>query len=303
MDKIVSLCKRRGLRLPEQRDLRRDRVELRLRALRRAAQEQRQGAVVAGDAPGARRHRRAGLGDHPAPAHVGGQRPPGRLHRPAGRLPHLQAALPRRPPRRVRVRAQAVQAPRRDAGLRPHRGARLQPHVRDDGRPGQGGGLDRLPAARDRPGHLPQLQELPAVRAQEAAVRHRADRQELPQRDHAGQLHLPHARVRADGDGVLRAARRGAAVVRALARASATSWYLELGIRADHLRLRAHDADELSHYSSGTSDVEYLFPIGWSGARGDRQPRRLRPHPARRVLRPEARVRRHGDRASATSRT
>ena len=30
-------------------------------------------------------------------------------------------------------------------------------------------------------------------------------------------------------------------------------WYLDLGIRADHLRLRAHDADELSHYSSGTS--------------------------------------------------
>ncbi len=37
-------------------------------------------------------------------------------------------------------------------------------------------------------------------------------------------------------------------------------WYTDLGIRPDHLRLRAHDADELSHYSSGTSDVEYLFP-------------------------------------------
>ncbi len=45
-------------------------------------------------------------------------------------------------------------------------------------------------------------------------------------------------------------------------------WYLRLGIRADHLRLRAHDADELSHYSSGTSDVEYLFPIGWSELEG-----------------------------------
>jgi glycyl-tRNA synthetase len=37
-------------------------------------------------------------------------------------------------------------------------------------------------------------------------------------------------------------------------------WYVELGIRPDHLRLRAHDAQELSHYSSATSDVEYLFP-------------------------------------------
>ncbi len=45
-------------------------------------------------------------------------------------------------------------------------------------------------------------------------------------------------------------------------------WYLRLGIRSDHLRLRAHDADELSHYSSGTSDVEYLFPIGWSELEG-----------------------------------
>ncbi len=46
------------------------------------------------------------------------------------------------------------------------------------------------------------------------------------------------------------------------------SWYLALGIREDHLRLRAHDADELSHYSSATSDVEYLFPIGWSELEG-----------------------------------
>ena len=45
-------------------------------------------------------------------------------------------------------------------------------------------------------------------------------------------------------------------------------WYVELGLRTDHLRLRAHDADELSHYSSGTADVEYLFPIGWSELEG-----------------------------------
>jgi glycyl-tRNA synthetase len=45
-------------------------------------------------------------------------------------------------------------------------------------------------------------------------------------------------------------------------------WYQELGIRPDHLHLRAHDEDELSHYSSGTSDVEYLFPIGWSELEG-----------------------------------
>jgi len=45
-------------------------------------------------------------------------------------------------------------------------------------------------------------------------------------------------------------------------------WYSDLGIRADHLRLRAHEADELSHYSSATSDVEYLYPIGWQELEG-----------------------------------
>src|SRR4051794_23194443 len=46
------------------------------------------------------------------------------------------------------------------------------------------------------------------------------------------------------------------------------AWYKDLGIRPDFLRIRPHDADELSHYSSGTSDVEYLFPIGWSELEG-----------------------------------
>jgi glycyl-tRNA synthetase len=45
-------------------------------------------------------------------------------------------------------------------------------------------------------------------------------------------------------------------------------WYAALGVRPDHLRLRAHDADELSHYSTATSDVEYLYPIGWSELEG-----------------------------------
>ena len=32
--------------------------------------------------------------------------------------------------------------------------------------------------------------------------------------------------------------------------------------------MRPHEADELSHYSSATSDIEYLFPIGWSELEG-----------------------------------
>jgi len=45
-------------------------------------------------------------------------------------------------------------------------------------------------------------------------------------------------------------------------------WYTDLGIRPDRLHLREHGPDELSHYSSATSDVEYLFPMGWSELEG-----------------------------------
>ncbi len=45
-------------------------------------------------------------------------------------------------------------------------------------------------------------------------------------------------------------------------------WYLEHGIPEEKLRLRPHDADELSHYSSGTSDVEFAFPWGWDELEG-----------------------------------
>lgn len=45
-------------------------------------------------------------------------------------------------------------------------------------------------------------------------------------------------------------------------------WYLEYGIKKNNLRLRAHGKDELSHYSAGTSDVEYMFPWGWGELEG-----------------------------------
>ena len=45
-------------------------------------------------------------------------------------------------------------------------------------------------------------------------------------------------------------------------------WYTDLGIRPELLRVRPHGAEELSHYSSATSDIEYLFPIGWSELEG-----------------------------------
>jgi glycyl-tRNA synthetase len=45
-------------------------------------------------------------------------------------------------------------------------------------------------------------------------------------------------------------------------------WYVDLGIPVEMLRLRPHDADELSHYSAGTADVEFAYPWGWGELEG-----------------------------------
>ncbi|MEX1277810.1 MAG: glycine--tRNA ligase [Chloroflexota bacterium] len=45
-------------------------------------------------------------------------------------------------------------------------------------------------------------------------------------------------------------------------------WTDVMGIDPQRLRLRAHDPDELSHYSRQTTDVEYDFPMGWSELEG-----------------------------------
>jgi glycyl-tRNA synthetase len=45
-------------------------------------------------------------------------------------------------------------------------------------------------------------------------------------------------------------------------------WYVDLGMDPENLRMRAHESDELSHYSAGTADVEYRFPWGWDELEG-----------------------------------
>ena len=225
--------------------------------------------MVARDAPGARRHRRAGLRDHPAPAHLGGLRPPRELHRPARRLPHLQAALPRRPLDQLACGTQAVEASRRVRRLRPDRGARLQPDVRDDCRPGQGDGLDGLPAPGDRAGHLRQLQE--------RACSSRARSRRSGSRRSAS-----------------RSATRSRPATSSSARASSSRWRWSSSSRRPRPSSGSSywlaRAARLVPASSGsapttcacarttptssrttraqTSDVEYLFPIGWSELEG-----------------------------------
>ena len=187
MDRVVNLAKRRGLVFPSSEIYGGFRSTWDYGPARRAAQAQRQGRLVALDGAAPRRHRRPRRRDPHGAEGVGGERPRRHVHRPARRLPQLQGALPRRPAARLG----RVPELRREGHL--HRGPQLQPDVQDLRRPGGGRRLGRVPAARDRAGHLRQLQERADDDAQEAAVRHRADRQVVPQRDHARQLHLPDA--------------------------------------------------------------------------------------------------------------
>ena len=59
-------------------------------------------------------------------------------------------------------------------------------------------------------------------------------------------------------------------------------WTDVLGIDPGRMRLRPHEADELSHYSKQTTDIEYQFPIGWSELEGvaDRTDFDLKAHAA-----------------------
>ena len=46
------------------------------------------------------------------------------------------------------------------------------------------------------------------------------------------------------------------------------NWYIRYGIKKEHLRVRPHAKDELAHYAKACSDIEYEFPFGWSELEG-----------------------------------
>jgi glycyl-tRNA synthetase len=46
------------------------------------------------------------------------------------------------------------------------------------------------------------------------------------------------------------------------------AWYRDYGIDPSKLRLREHAPDELAHYSTGCTDVEYEYPFGWGELEG-----------------------------------
>jgi len=46
------------------------------------------------------------------------------------------------------------------------------------------------------------------------------------------------------------------------------NWYINLGIKQENIKLRQHKKDELAHYALDCYDVEYLFPMGWAELEG-----------------------------------
>ena len=145
--------------------------------------------------------------------------------------------------------------------------------------PVQGGGLDRLPAPGDRAGHLPRLQERAAVRAhasRRSGSRRSASRSATRSRpgnfifrtlefeQMEMEFFVPPDRGRSSGTST----------------GCRSAWTGTSGSASDreHLRLRPHDADELSHYSSRHQRRRVPVSDRLVRARGHRQPRRLRPH-------------------------
>lgn len=45
-------------------------------------------------------------------------------------------------------------------------------------------------------------------------------------------------------------------------------WFLDLGVDPDRMRLREHESNELAHYSKACADLEYQFPFGWKELEG-----------------------------------
>jgi len=46
------------------------------------------------------------------------------------------------------------------------------------------------------------------------------------------------------------------------------NWYVSLGIRKENLKLREHTKEELAHYARECYDIDYLYPMGWAELEG-----------------------------------
>ncbi len=240
--------------------------------------------------------------DPHAPAGLGGLRPRRRLHRPAGRLQGVQATLPRRPAHGRAVPAQAVEAPGR-VRRRAHRGAAVQPDVQDLHGPGRGHGERRLPAAGDRAGHLRQLRERAehrrARRCRSASPRSASRSATRSRPATSSSAPASSSRWRWSSSSSRARTRSGTST----GSTSALGWYHKLGIRPENLRLRAARQRRAGALRQGLRRRRVPVPVRLVGARGHRQPHRLRPEAPRRVQRQGPAATSTRRRASASSRT
>ncbi len=189
-------------RVPLERDLRGIAVCVGLGPAWYRAEAQRQSSMVEVD--GARPGRRRGPGDARSSC------PPRCGRRPATSRPsptHSSSARTATSDSGPITSISPRTAPSVGRSASVDRASPVQPHVQDPHGARRGLGPRRLPATRDGPGHVRRLRHRAADLPEADPVRDRPAGQELPQRDHPGQLRVPHARVRADGDGVLRQAR------------------------------------------------------------------------------------------------
>mmetsp|Transcript_25012 Transcript_25012/g.50899 ORF Transcript_25012/g.50899 Transcript_25012/m.50899 type:complete len:363 (+) Transcript_25012:609-1697(+) len=85
----------------------------------------------------------------------------------------------------------------------PDHAPRFQPNVPNQRRGHVRRLLRRVPSSRDRPGHIHQFQKRPWHLPLQDPLRHRSDRQGVPQRNHPPQFHIPFQGIRTDGGGIL----------------------------------------------------------------------------------------------------
>ena len=121
----------------------------------------------------------------------------------------------------------------------------------------------------DGPGLVRQLQERPAVVAQEAAVRDRPDRQVASGTRSARATSCSgcasSSRWRCSTSSGRTPRRRPRSRPGCRRR---RAWYERYGVTPERLRLREHAPDELAHYAKKAVDVEYRFPFGWKELEG-----------------------------------
>ena len=257
MEAVTSLAKRRGIAFQSSEIYGGLRSSWDYGPLGVELQAQHQAAVVALDGPAPRRRRRAGRRDHHVARRSGRRAATSRC----STDPLVECLNCHQRFREDHLGDDRHVCP--NCGQTAlHRAAAVQPDVQDAHGPGRGRGeRGRTCGPRRRRGCSSTSRTIQQASPQEDPVRDRADRQVVPQRDHAGQLHLPHARVRADGDGVLRRAGHRRGVARVLDRRADAVVRRPRDPQGEPAAARRTSADELAHYAKRTVDIEYEFPF------------------------------------------